>query len=265
MPCSAPTIIVGGVELSTSTSENAKALIDELGDDNSDVTEDEYESSIAGGNNTESTTGIQIPPPIQTSPPPPISETPKSSDDKPAPAKNSPPTSCMPWDGKNYDIALSSNFILRYFTIGFGTGSSLNSRRGCMFPHQLIDVQGFDKQTRFCNLQALAQHVCEAMFVKFPNMRVNAGIRNENSVKNGISQHVKGEAVDIQINGWNYQQYWDNAAWIKDNINFDQFIFEHSEKTHSAWYHLSFNQSGNRGKVLTMFRNQYSPGLKKMF
>ena len=265
MACTAPTITVGGVELSTSTSENAQALINEAGDDNSDVTQDEYESSVAGGNNESGTTGIQIPAPTQTSPPPPISETPKESNDTPAPAKESPPTSCISWNGSDYDLALSPNFILRYFTIGFGTNSSSNAQRGCMFPNQLTDVEGFDKQTRLCNLQALAQNVGEPLFAKFPNMRINSGIRNQNSVSGGVSQHVKGEAMDVQMTGWTYQQYWDYAAWVKDNINFDQFIFEHSEKSGSAWYHLSFSQAGNKGKVLTMFRNQYSPGLKKMF
>lgn len=263
--CTAPTIVVGGSELSTSTSENAQALINDSGDDNSDVTQDEYESSIANGNNDNGTTGIQIPPPTQTSPPESISETPKESDDKKAPQKSEPATSCSTWDGQNYDIQTSPNFILRYFTIGFGTNNSDNSVRGCLFPNELIDVTGYDKQTRFCNLMALSQHVCEPMFAKFPGMRINSGIRNQNSVSNGTSQHVKGEAVDIQVNGWVYQQYWDNATWIRDNINFDQFIFEHSEKSGLAWYHLSFSQSNNRGTVMTMYRNNYSSGLKKMF
>ena len=179
--------------------------------------------------------------------------------------KNSVPATCQAWDGQNYDIQMSPNFLLRHFTIGYGTGNSQNLQRGCVFPNQLTDVDGYDKQTRFCNLQALAQNVCEAMLAQFPAMRINSGIRNQNSVKNGVSQHVKGEAVDIQINGFTYNQYWDNAAWVRDNINFDQFIFEHSEKTGSAWYHLSFSQTKNRGQVLTMFRNNYSPGLKKMY
>ncbi|PWU00806.1 MAG: hypothetical protein C5B52_08285 [Bacteroidetes bacterium] len=265
MACTAPTITVGGVELSTSTSENAQALINDSGDDNSDVTQDEFESSVAGGNNDAGTTGIQIPPPTQTSPPPPISETPKDTNDTPPPNKNSPPTTCQPWDGQNYDFQISPNFILRYFTIGFGTNNPSNAQRGCMFPNQLTDVEGFDKQTRFCNLMALSQHVCEPLFAKFPNMRINSAIRNQNSVSHGVSQHVKGEACDIQMTGWTYQQYWDNADWVKNNIDFDQFIFEHSEKSGLAWYHLSFSQAKNRGMLLTMFRNQYSPGLKKMF
>lgn len=265
MACTAPTITVGGVDLSSSVFENAQALINEIGDDNSDVTQDEVESSIAGGNNVAGTTGIQIPPPTQTTPPPLISETPKESDDTETPTKDTPPTTCILWDGQNYDLQLSPNFTLRYFTIGYGTNNPNNAVRGCMFPNQLTDFPGFDRNTRVCNLQALALHICEPLYAQVPGMRINSGIRNQNSVSNGVSQHVKGEAADIQVNGWSYNQYWELAAWIKSNINFDQFIFEHSEKTRSAWLHLSFARAGNRGKVITMYRNQYSPGLKKMF
>lgn len=265
MACIATTVVVGGINLSTNSYENAQALIELTGDDNSDVTQDEYESSIAGGNNAAGTTGIQIPAPTQTSPPKSISETPKATNDTPVPTKAAPPTTCMLWDGQNYDLQLSPHFTLRLFTIGYGTNSSQNEDRGCMYPHELTDIQGFDRNTRLCNLQALALHVCEPMFARYPNMRINSAIRNENTVSNGVSQHVKGQAADIQIKGYTYDQYWDAAAWIKDNINFDQFIFEHSEKTRSAWLHLSFNREGNRGMILTMYRNQYSPGLKKMF
>jgi len=263
--CTAPVITVGGINLSANTYENAQVLIAIAGDDNSDVTQDEVESSIAGGNNVAGTTGIQIPAPTQTTPPPPISETPKTTDTTPAPSKSTPPTSCILWDGQNYDLQLSQNFTLRLFTVGYGTNDPRNTERGCMFPHELIDVEGFDRNTRVCNLQALSLHICEPMYTKYPNMRINSAIRNQNTVSHGVSQHVKGQAADIQVNGFSYDQYWMAAQWVKANINFDQFIFEHSESTRSAWLHLSYNRDGNRGQVLTMYRNQYSPGLLRMF
>ena len=90
-----------------------------------------------------------------------------------------------------------------------------------------------------------------------------------NSVKApGISQHVTGQAIDVQFTGWSYERYWENAQWVKDNIPYDQFIFEHSSKNSLAWYHLSYNSTGNRAasvpsKVMTMYRNHYDSGLKK--
>ena len=38
---------------------------------------------------------------------------------------------------------------------------------------------------------------------------------------------------------------------------------EHSSATGSVWYHLSFKRGGNRGKVMTMYRGGYSPGLRR--
>ena len=64
----------------------------------------------------------------------------------------------------------------------------------------------------------------------------------------------------------NYVPRRNIAAWIKDNIPYDQFIFEHGK---SVWLHLSFNTNGGRDvsnptKVMTMWQGQMSTGLRKM-
>ena len=162
---------------------------------------------------------------------------------------------------------MSKNFILRNFTVGYAD-KKMNMSRGCLYPNQLIDISGYTAQDRFCNLQALAQNVLEPLWSKYGEFRINSGIRNQNSVKNGVSQHVTGEAVDVQFNGWNYAMYWEAAKWVKDNLPYDQFIFEHSSKTGLAWLHLSFRRSGNRPasdptKVMTMYRGNYDKGLRR--
>jgi hypothetical protein len=253
--------------LSENTLENARDLIDAVGADTSDPTADEYESYIASGNNTAGVKGIQSPLPTQTTLPTPSPIPAAESNTTPPPAISASGVTCTIWDGVNYDVAMSPNFILRNFTIGYADKSK-NSVRGCFFPHELVDVAGYSRQTRFCNLQALSMRVLEPLWAKFGQFRINSGIRNENSVKSGVSQHVTGEAVDVQFPGWTYDMYWQNAQWVKDNIPYDQFIFEHSDKTGSVWFHLSFRQSGNRpatapNKVMTMYRGHYDNGLKK--
>ena len=56
------------------------------------------------------------------------------------------------------------------------------------------------------------------------------------------SQHTKGEAMDIKIGakGFNY---------IKDNLNFDQLIWEFGNDDNPQWVHVSFS-SRNRKQVL---------------
>lgn len=265
--CAGSIEIIDGTLISTNDLENAKDLIDAVGSDRSDPIADEYEGYIAAGNNTRGTTGIQDPLPKQTSLPTPSPKPAAETNTMPPPARATVPVGCTAWDGTNYDVPMSKNFILRNFTIGY-TDKSLNQTRGCLFPNKLVDLPGYSAQTRFCNLQALAQRVLEPLWEQFGSFRINSAIRNQNSVSNGVSQHVTGEAVDIQFPGWSYDMYWKNAQWVKDNIPFDQFIYEHSSKTGSVWFHLSFRQSGNRPvtdrtKVMTMYRGHYDSGLKR--
>ena len=255
MSCSAPIITVGGVTLSTNDFENAQALLDISGD-GGDPTADGYEENIARGNNTTNTNGVQIPPSTQTTLPPPSPIPGTSSNTTAPPANAGIPVHGAIWNG-DYDTQLSLHFKVRDFTIN------------ALFPNQLTTFSStYTSDIRFTNLKGLAVNVAEAVFAKFGTFRINSGVRNTNSVSSGVSQHVQGAAMDIQFAGWNYAKYWDNAAWIKDNIPYDQFIYEHSDKTGLAWYHLSFNNAGNRSptlstKVMTMYRNHYDPGLQR--
>jgi hypothetical protein len=255
MACSAPTEIVGGVTLSTSQFENAKALL-QISGDQGDPTADGYDENIAGGNNAGGTTGVQIGNmPMQTTLPTP-SPIPGTASNTTQPPNN--PGTPLPgaiWNG-SYDAAVSNNFKVRDFSIN------------ALFPNQLTSYDGtYTSDVRFTNLKALALNVAEPLLSKFGPFRINSAIRNTNSTS-GLSQHVKGQAMDIQFVGWNYAKYWDNAAWVKENIPYDQFIYEHSDATGLVWYHLSFNNAGNRvpslpTKVMTMYRNHYDPGLQR--
>lgn len=259
MACSAPNIIVDGVILSTNTFQNAQELIKEVGSDQSDPTADEYEGYIANGNNDRNSTGIQQTLPIQTSLPTPSPWEASQSNNTPPPVITAAGVTCTIWDGINYNTPMSQHFTLNDYTLK------------ALFPHQLTSFGAYSAQTRFCNLQALSLRVMEPLYAKFGPFRINSGIRNENSVAPpNVSKHVTGEAADIQFPGWTYDTYWQNAQWIKDNIPYDQFIFEHSSKTKTVWLHLSFRQSGNRPpsdktKVMTMYRGHYDSGLKKYY
>ena len=256
MACSAPSIVVGGVTISTSDFENAKELLSVSGD-GGDPTADGYDENIAGGNNSAGTTGVQIGNmPTQTSLPTPSPIPGTASNTTPPPGGDGAPIPGQVWNG-DYNIQLSTNFKLSAFT------------NKALFPNPLTNFDGtYTADKRFTNLKALSVNVAEMLFAKFGAFRINSGIRNSNSTSGGLSQHVKGEAMDIQFAGWNYQKYWDNAAWVKENVPYDQFIYEHSDATGLVWYHLSFNNAGNRvatlpTKVMTMYRNHYDPGLQR--
>lgn len=249
---------------STSPWARAISIMSTVSSGAADPIYDGFDENIANGNNTSGTWGSQPPntnteqPPKQTTPPKAITATPSDSNTTPPPGNTGIPVNCIIWDGVNYNIQLSPHFKLSAF-------STL-----ALYPHNIptTPIFGYTMQQRFCNLQAMSQNVSEAIYDKFGMPRINSGIRNDNSTSTGVSQHVKGEAADYQFTGWDYAKYWDNAQWVKDNIPYDQFIFEHSSTTGLVWYHLSFSQSGGRSisdpnKVMTMYRNQYSPGLHR--
>lgn len=238
--------------------ENAKELIDEVSGDGGDPTLDEYEENIAGGNNNKGTSGIQIgDPPTQTTLPTSSPYAPDQSNTTAPPGLNGTPVDPLPAGPIDYEMQLSPNFKLKQYTTT------------ALFPNQLTNFDGtYTVEKRLTSLKALSMNVSEPLLAKFGGFRVNSGLRNANSVSGGVSQHVKGEAMDVQFIGWTYSMYWDNALWVKNNIPYDQFIFEHSDKTGLAWYHLSFNNTGNRAasistKVMTMYRNHYDPGLHR--
>jgi uncharacterized protein YcbK (DUF882 family) len=57
------------------------------------------------------------------------------------------------------------------------------------------------------------------------------------------SQHCKGEAVDLKIDAIGFH-------YIKNNLDFDQMIWEFGTDTAPDWVHVSFNKGKNRKQVL---------------
>jgi len=63
------------------------------------------------------------------------------------------------------------------------------------------------------------------------------------------SQHTKGQAIDIDATGKKTNA--DLFNYIKDNLEFDQLIWEFGDDENPDWIHVSFvGVSGNRKKVL---------------
>lgn len=148
------------------------------------------------------------------------------------------------------DVQLSPNFKL----------SSVSTK--ALFPHKLKSQRGLNKNDIVKNLQIVCLNILEPIKARYPNMRINSGFRGNPSLSGGrVSQHETGQAVDLQFVGFNFQQYFDAAEWVIQNVAFDQFIFEHGK---SIWFHISCKpQSGtNRANILTMLNNRYESGIK---
>jgi hypothetical protein len=123
--------------------------------------------------------------------------------------------------------------------------------------------------THLENLKAVCENILEPVLAHYKKpIRINSAYRGPklNAAVGGSakSQHCKGEAVDFEIDGVPNP---DLAAWIVNNLDFDQIILEFynpKEGPNSGWVHCSYKKSGNRKSILTAVsvrgKTVYKPG-----
>lgn len=164
---------------------------------------------------------------------------------KTKPATTGNITSCSTITHLDYNFQLSHNFKVEDFSIK------------ALFKHTIKAQAGFSEQGIMCNLQGLAQEVLEHIWAKYPGFRINSGFR---TFTVGKSQHEKGQACDIQWAGISNQEYKTRAIWIRDNVVFDQLLFEHGN---AIWIHVSYNRNNSKQRkdVKTMFKGKFQPGI----
>lgn len=105
------------------------------------------------------------------------------------------------------------------------------------------------------HLKALAENVFQPIRDHFKKpIHIASGYRSEalNRAIKGAknSQHMTGQAIDIDMDHTDIT----NAEvfhFIKDNVDFDQLIWEFGTDENPAWVHVSYRNDGtNRGRVL---------------
>jgi len=119
------------------------------------------------------------------------------------------------------------------------------------------------------NLGDLCYECLEPLRAHFDNaVTITSGYRSEALCEaigsKKTSQHTKGQAADLEINGVPNIKI---AYWLSNNVDFDQLILEYFDKNDPAggWVHISYNEKGNnRKQVLTFDGNKYENGLPDM-
>ena len=111
------------------------------------------------------------------------------------------------------------------------------------------------------NFKILAENVFEKMRVHFGvPIRISSGYRSKalNTAIGGslTSQHCKGEAIDIDMDGsssgvTNKMLY----DYIKDNLEFDQLIWEFGTDANPDWVHVSYSKVKNRKQKLKAIKS----------
>jgi zinc D-Ala-D-Ala carboxypeptidase len=110
------------------------------------------------------------------------------------------------------------------------------------------------------NFKLLAENIFEPVREHFGvPIHISSGYRSkELNAKIGgsaTSQHCKGEAIDIDMdgspNGVTNKMVFD---YIKDNLPFDQLIYEFGDSNNPDWVHVSYSRNAKRGQVLKAFK-----------
>ena len=104
------------------------------------------------------------------------------------------------------------------------------------------------------NMQLLAEKVFEAIREHFGvPIHISSGYRSKalNTAIGGslTSQHCSGEAIDIDMDGTSVT----NAQifnYIKDNLSFDQLIWEFGTDSNPNWVHVSYESTGKQRKQI---------------
>ena len=115
-------------------------------------------------------------------------------------------------------------------------------------------------EEQLSNMKLVAEKIFEPVRTHFKvPIKVNSFFRSPDLNKaiggSTKSQHCKGQAIDIDDTYGkikNSDMYW----WIKDNLDFDQMIWEFGNNDNPDWVHISYvSPDKNRNRCLKAYRD----------
>lgn len=137
--------------------------------------------------------------------------------------------------------------ICKFITYDEATTSQTATRLG---------INNTPNAEQLVNMQLVGSRIFDVVRQHFGKpLRVSSFFRNEatnEAVKGSkTSQHVKGQAIDIQaLKGVTNKQIFE---YIKANLDFDQLIWEFGTSENPAWVHVSYvSKEKNRKQILTI-------------
>ena len=111
------------------------------------------------------------------------------------------------------------------------------------------------------NMELLAEKVFEPLrkHVNGP-IKINSFYRGPELNKaiggSSKSQHCNGQAMDID-DTYGYMSNADMYKYIKNNLSFDQMIWEFGTDQNPDWVHVSYvNEEANRNRCLLAYKDQ---------
>jgi len=120
-------------------------------------------------------------------------------------------------------------------------------------------IDNTPNQTQVDAMKLLADKIFEPLrkWVGGP-IKVNSFFRsvalNEKIGGVASSQHCKGQAIDID-DVYGYKSNAEMYKWVKENLDFDQMIWEFGTDMQPNWIHMSYvSEEENRNKCLKAYK-----------
>lgn len=135
--------------------------------------------------------------------------------------------------------------ISKHISYAEATVSQTATRRG---------IDNAPNKQQLDNMKLVAEKVFEPLRLQFGAIRVSSFFRSRalNTAIKGskTSQHMTGEAIDIQaLNGVENRHLFN---YIKNQLDFDQLIWEFGDDRNPSWVHVSYSSKKNRKQILTI-------------
>ena len=99
--------------------------------------------------------------------------------------------------------------------------------------------------------QPIREHFGVPIYISsfFRSEALNTAIRGSAS-----STHKKGEAMDLDADVYGGVTNAQIFNYIKDNLEFDQLIWEFGTNEEPAWVHVSLSKRNNRNQILRAYK-----------
>lgn len=118
-----------------------------------------------------------------------------------------------------------------------------------------LGIENMPNQPEITNMKRVAEKVFEPLRAYFNKpIAISSFFRsqtlNERIGGSKNSQHITGEAIDIDADIFGGISNSEIFFFILDYLEFDQLIWEFGDDNNPAWVHVSLKEKGNRKQVL---------------
>ena len=133
-----------------------------------------------------------------------------------------------------------------------------------------LGIDNTPNEDQLDNMRKLALNIFEPLREGLGNKPINISIFYRSPELNKhipnastTSQHTATRGAAIDLDNDNMPSDWPTNKqifnYIKDNLEFDQLIYEHGDIHNPDWVHVSYNEDNNRKQVLKFDGNNYYP------